>query len=134
MSTERKLELVRPGDMAGGGSKKDFGKCPVVQGCLQYFPMALMAVAWVSEYGFRKYGSWGGWKKVPNGSVRYLNAKGRHFLKEFIEGPYDDGDSALAHAAQDAWNALARLEKLLEEGQLEMRMGNEIKDGLPILG
>lgn len=115
------------------GAKLDYGKHPVFSLCFNYFPRALMAVASVSEYGVRKYHI-GGWAKVENGAVRYGDAKARHGLKEAIEGPYDDKDSGLSHAAQEAWNALARLEFLLKDGTIEDRRGNDLKDGKPILG
>jgi hypothetical protein len=126
------MERAREGDVVGA-SKKDEGKAPVYNGLFRYFPRALIAVSRVSEYGFRKYGTWGGWRAVPEGIARYSDAKARHTLKECIE-LYDDGDSGLAHAQMDAWNALARLDKMLEEGMVEDRIGNDIVDGKPVLG
>lgn len=127
------MEKAAPGDV-GGGSKKDVGKAPIWQGLMNYFPRALWAVSLVSEYGQRKYGEWGGWAKVPNGLERYRDAHGRHILKQAIEGKYDDSDSGLAHLAQDAWNALAKLERAIRDGEVEVRIGNEIVDGQPVLG
>ncbi len=121
-------------DVKAGATKFDGEKAPVYQGVLQYFPNAIMALAWNSEYGFRKYGTWGGWRKVPDGIARYSNAKVRHGLLQDIEGPYDDNDSGLAHAVQEAWNAMARLEKLIEEKHIDIRRGNDIVDGKPVLG
>jgi len=100
---------------------------------LEYFPRALLAISAVAEYGARKY-TRGGWKTVDNGIMRYGAAKVRHQLLQYMEGPYDDGDSGLAHKAQEAWNVLAELEKALELGALEIRRGNEIENGKPILG
>lgn len=114
------------------GKKFDSEKPPVVSGALNYFPRALMAVAMDSEYGFRKYKKWGGWRSVPEGKQRYLDADGRHMLMEPIEGLYD-AESGLAHAQMHAWDALARLDKMLEDGDIELRRGNEIgPDGKPI--
>ncbi len=131
-------ELARPGDNEEKGVKKmDFGKAPVYKLFVKYFPRAIIAVSYVSEYGLRKYNPGGdgtGWKYVRDGINRYGDADFRHDLKEVIEGPYDDGNSGLAHAAQHAWNALARLERMLEEGEIEIRVGNDIKDGKPVLG
>lgn len=121
-------------DVKSGATKFDGGKSPIYNGFLRYFPRAVDAVAMVSEYGQRKYGTWGGWHDVPDGIARYTDAKCRHMVKQESEGPYDDGDSGLAHAAQEAWNAMARLELLLEQGKVENRRGNEIKDGKPVLG
>lgn len=128
---------TRAGDK-GGASKYDANKIPLYQGFKRYFPRAALAVALVSEYGFRKYGTWGGWHDVPDGVNRYTDAKSRHDTMQDIEGPYDDLDSGLAHAAQEAWNALAKLELALEQGQIELRRGNEIEfvngKPQPILG
>lgn len=127
-----------PGELANA-SKKDVGKPPVVRGFLNYFPRAIQAVAMVSEYGDRKYSTTPGlypvqFLDVPDGQRRYADGLGRHLLKQATEGPYDDTDSGLAHAAQVAWNAMTVLEKLLRDGGLEMRRGNDIVDGSPVLG
>ena len=97
------------------GAKLDAGKSPVMQGCLQYFPRALLEVAKVSLKGAKKY-SWKGWEHVVDGPTRYGNALSRHILAEAIEGPYDS-DTKELHAAQVAWNALARLELILRESE-----------------
>jgi hypothetical protein len=105
------------------GAKLDAGKSPVFQGVLQYFPRALEAVAFVSEYGANKY-AWKGWEKVQNGINRYANAAGRHILKEAIEGPWDLASmndpkfpANILHKSQTAWNALASLELYLRENK-----------------
>lgn len=116
------------------GMKFDSGKAPIDSLFLRYFPRAIEAVAMVSEYGARKYEVMN-WLKVDNGVERYTDGLGRHKLKEHTEGPYDDGDSGLAHAAQVAWNALARLELMLKADMIENRRGNDIgPEGKPILG
>lgn len=101
-------------DAASGGSKLDAGKAPVVQGALNYFPDALAAISLLSEAGAKKY-SWYGWRSVPDGFNRYTNAMGRHLLKEG-QHLYDDGPGGtdMLHCIQTAWNALARLQLLLE--------------------
>jgi hypothetical protein len=96
------------------GAKLDAGKPPIKRGVLQYFPRALEAVAFVSQHGAEKY-LWGGWRDVPDAINRYGDASERHTIKEVIEGPYDK-DSELLHQAHKAWNELAVLEKMLEEG------------------
>lgn len=93
------------------GAKLDAGKSPITQGCFQYFPRALKAVAEVSFVGAKKY-SWKGWEQVPDGINRYGNACGRHLVEE---NDARDADTGLSHAAQVAWNALARLELILRE-------------------
>lgn len=121
-------------DKSKAGLKFDDGKPPIVSMLMNYFPLALTAVALASEYGGRKYEE-GGWRTVPDGIARYSDGLGRHLLKEQTEGPYDLEDSGLPHAAQTAWNALARLEKMIEEGKVNIVRGNDIdEDGKPILG
>lgn len=95
------------------GAKMDAGKAPVMQGVVQYFPRALKAVSFVSLVGAKKY-AWKGWESVPDGINRYSDALGRHLLAETIEGPID-ADTQQLHAAQVAWNALARLELMIRE-------------------
>jgi hypothetical protein len=123
-----------PESEKGSASKMDVGKAPIWRGFVAYFPRAMWAVAFVSEYGNRKYGEWGGWRKVPNAIPRYLDADLRHLLKTCTEGDYDDSDSGLAHLAQKAWSAMAELEQAITEGHLEVRIGNDIVDGKPVLG
>lgn len=108
-------------DQHSVGAKLDFGKAPIFDGVLQYFPRALKAVAELSQWGATKY-AWEGWRTVDNAFKRYSNALGRHILKEKTEGLYDleiledkDNPAEILHATQVAWNALARLEKLIEE-------------------
>ncbi len=131
-------ERARPGEEGSlSTAKLDFGKAPVWALFMKYFPRAMIAVSYVSEYGKRKYNPTGdgtGWRDVPDGLNRYGDAKARHMLKEAMGELYDDGDSGLPHAAQDAWNAMARLEKMLIDGVIQVRVGNDIKDGKPIIG
>ncbi len=95
------------------GVKDDEGKVEP-SFVFEYFSKALEAVARVSMFGARKY-TRGGWRTVPNGIQRYTDAMDRHRLREGYE-LYDFSDSDLLHAAQVAWNALARLELMLQEG------------------
>lgn len=100
------------------GAKMDAGKAPVMQGVIQYFPRALKAVSMVSLVGAKKY-AWKGWESVVDGINRYSDALGRHLLAETIEGPID-AETEQLHAAQVAWNALARLE-LIERKREEKK-------------
>lgn len=103
------------------GKKLDGDKAPIVQGCFNYFAKALKAVAMVSKYGAEKYDvdyEDQNWRRVENGLNRYLDADGRHLLDEAIDGLYDP-ESNLLHAAHHAWNALARLERLLENNPIK---------------
>jgi hypothetical protein len=96
------------------GSKLDAGKIAVTRGCLHYFPKSLTEVARLSTIGANKY-SWKGWESVPDGINRYADALGRHELA--IAGDYTrrDPDSGVLEAVAVVWNAMARLELILEE-------------------
>ena len=96
--------------------KYDAGKSPIWQGVFAYFPSALKAVADISGFGAKKY-SWGGWKNSASikDIARFENALGRHLVNEHADGMYDP-ESGLLHAAHAAWNALAKLELLLDGG------------------
>ena len=93
------------------GAKLDAGK-PRVGLMLSGFPRALLKVAEVTTFGALKYSD-NGWQQVDGGVSRYDDAKGRHLLYGYIEDI--DADSGLEHLAQDAWNALAKLELKLRE-------------------
>ena len=76
------------------------------------FAAALEEVGKVGTYGADKYTP-NGWEFVPNGIGRYTDAMFRHLLAERKENR--DAATGLLHAAQAAWNALARLELMLRE-------------------
>lgn len=99
---------------------------------VEYFPRALEAVCWVAEYGSRKY-SRGGWLCVKDGLARYTKALLRHFWSDRADITYD-AESGMAHAAHRAWNDLAALELALRDGLIELRRGNDLVDGKPVLG
>ena len=92
------------------GAKLDSGKPDT--SLLLMFGKALVAVAEVGTFGAKKY-SRGGWQSVVGGLERYTAALMRHLFAEHYEDY--DSDSKLLHAAQVAWNALARLELILRE-------------------
>lgn len=94
------------------GAKNDAGKPDA--SLLLMFGRALSEVAAVGTFGAKKY-SRGGWRSVPNGSERYTAALLRHLFAEDREAI--DEDIGLLHAAAVAWNALARLELILKEGE-----------------
>lgn len=111
------------------GAKLDLGKPPVFRGLMAYFPNACKAVSLVSLFGAEKY-SWAGWETVPDGKNRYADALARHLLDEAIGDPLPEADKRLlellektfgvvepelAHAAQEAWNAMAKFELILKE-------------------
>ena len=97
------------------GAKLDAGKPDT--SLLLMFGKALEAVAEVGTLGARKY-TRGGWQSVASGRERYTAALMRHLFKEHYED--NDPDLGLLHAAQVAWNALARLELILREKEREL--------------
>lgn len=104
-----------PNHLAGhqAGAKFDAGKVEVGL-IFNDMPRALLAVAEVGTYGRYKYTK-GGWREVASGVERYTNAMDRHRLKEGIE--LHDDESGIYHAAHLAWNALARLELLIQQNE-----------------
>jgi len=95
--------------------KDSAGKIAVARGSLLRFPLALQAVAEVSTFGCRKYNApLGdmGYLRVTDGYASYTDAIVRHLLDEQRE-VRNPQDGNVLHAAQVAWNALARLEILL---------------------
>jgi hypothetical protein len=89
------------------GAKLDAGKTRLGL-VLLGFARALQAVGEVGTFGARKYTD-DGWVEVENGQARYTDALLRHLMSESC-GEKLDPDSGLRHAAQVAWNALARLD------------------------
>lgn len=96
------------------GAKMDAGKVRVGL-VLGGFSRALTEVSRVGTNGARKYTD-NGWMEVPGGIARYTDALGRHLLEE-ASGELIDQEWGLLHAAHAAWNALARLELMLKEGE-----------------
>lgn len=98
------------------GAKLDLGK--IDASLLQDFGLPLMLVAEVGTAGKLKY-TRGGWKEVDDATNRYTAAMLRHFFSE----SWEDNDTDLVpyvghpvfHAAQVAWNALARLHFIMKE-------------------
>jgi hypothetical protein len=99
-------------DIHAPGAKVDAGK-PMVALVLGDFSDALMKVSEVGTFGAKKY-SPHGWLEVPQGVERYSDAMLRHFCYE-ASGEEIDPDSGIEHAAHLAWNALARLQLMLNE-------------------
>jgi len=97
-------------DQHQAGAKLDAGK-PRLALVLGGFANALWMVGQVGTFGANKYTP-NGWLSVPEWQERYANAEWRHLLKEAM-GEDIDPDSELLHAAHTAWNALAKLEKIL---------------------
>ncbi len=99
-------------DQHESGAKLDQGKNRLGL-VLNGFSGALQEVGEVGTYGANKYSD-NGWVDVPKGLERYTDAMYRHLMKE-ASGETLDPDTKLLHAAHSAWNALARLEFLLNK-------------------
>jgi len=97
------------------GKKDDKGKSPIIRGFLNYFPRAVAACADLSLYGAEKYDldmDERNFALVEDGVSRYTDALGRHQVGEASE--VIDPESGFHHAVPTAWNAMARLELILE--------------------
>jgi hypothetical protein len=85
-------------------------------GAFLRFPRAMAELARISEFGVKKY-------KVVMGDMTYLDQSadyylekiGKHLLEEALRGPVNEEDGGVKHAGQIAWNALARLERMLKD-------------------
>lgn len=108
-----------------------YQKDPVWSCVIARFPRALREIARVSAYGMAKHGDDGSdpqaFARVPDAYRVYSDARCRHMLDELIEGERNPRDGHLRHAAQEAWNALARLEVLLLN--LEAEAKSELYQG-----
>ena len=91
------------------------------------FAGALMAVAKVWTHGADKYSA-GNWRHVDNKLGRYTDAMVRHMMAE-LNGEFIDGNSKLPHAAHTAWNALCRLQIILEAAPGEPTPGGPVPPG-----
>lgn len=93
-------------DLHQPGVKDDKAK-PLPELVLGGFAQGLAEVVAVGTFGARKYTP-GGWKTVPNGEERYLEAAARHRLAR-QQGEVFDQESGQRHLAHEAWNILAAL-------------------------
>ena len=90
----------------------------------QEFPLAMMEIARVTAYGAKKHAP-RGWRTFEHEyGMNYHRSKiGRHLLHLETDGPINEGDGELLHAAQVAWNALAYLDHYLRsEGGMDRSM------------
>ena len=100
--------------MVTAADKQKAAKVPVWQGVFAYFSKALEAVGTISKFGAAKHNEGKmptKWRDYPVDV--YADALARHILVE-NGGELYDSESNMLHAGHEAWNALARLEKLLE--------------------
>lgn len=104
------------------GAKLDDGKDPIMKGFIDYFPKAMRAICRLSGTGAIKY-AWGSWSAVMDSIDRYREAKGRHMLDlaegEIYDLVYEDPETGNKHyhhhAVSEAWNAMATLQKMIDE-------------------
>lgn len=107
--------LGRDAKSWGVGMRFNGGKPPVWRGFFNYFPKAIRAVAEVSGFGASKY-DWNNWQMLEDGYTNCSDSLARHLENEAEKGRLSkDVDSNLLDAAHSAWNAMARLEHLLNE-------------------
>lgn len=94
------------------GKKYSEGKAPMGI-LLKQFRLALEAVAMRSKKGHEKYKEtdqdWMNFKRVPDAIEQYTDGTARHLA--YI----GDDETELGHEAATAWNALARLQLILEK-------------------
>jgi len=83
---------------------------PLVTGCLDYFPLALLYVSKVSKIGNDKHNPGEPLHWARGKSMDQADTIGRHLLTRKIKG--SDG---VLHAGNLAWRALADLQLLIEE-------------------
>lgn len=114
MVTNADITIVKAVDKTGKASK-----VPVWQGVFAYFSQALLAIAAISKFGSVKHNNGNfptTWKDNP--ATTYADALGRHIMAEGKDGLYDP-ESGKLHAAHAAWNAVARLELLLNDNPID---------------
>lgn len=95
------------------GAKLDAGKNRLGL-VLGGFALALEEVGKVGTYGANEKYTENGWKDVPNGEKRYLDAKYRHEMA-YHRGEINDPVTGIPHLAHAAWNSLAALHFHLSE-------------------
>lgn len=108
------------------GAKLDAGKVRLGL-VLGDFSRALVEVGKVGTYGAQKYSDQG-WLKVSDAHARYTDAMYRHLMAE-CAGDLCDPNTGLLHAAQTAWNALARLELMLRAAELSAQQPSRAQHG-----
>jgi len=104
-------------------NKTDKNK-PIAGAMYADFPHAVTSVIEVATQGMNKY-SRSGWLDTPDGIVRYTDAMHRHLLAE-QRGEIYDKESRLRHATHAAWNAMARLELILREKEINSEKLSEV--------
>ncbi len=124
ISTEAKendsAESDSSGDKEPSGNKFDDGK-PQLSKLFMSFPDALSAVAVLHTEGAKKHGSIDNWKNVPGGYERYTDSLLRHVMESASGSDYDDDAPGFLHDINVLWNALTRLQLMLEGSDIQLR-------------
>src|SRR6187455_2849784 len=82
---------------------------PIVTGFLDYFPLAVLAVAEVSNDGNAQHNPGEPLHWAREKSQDEVNTEARHLLER------GDKDGAVLHSAKRAWRAMADLQKEIEK-------------------
>jgi len=88
---------------------------PVVTGCLDYFPLALLEIARFSRWGNDKHNPGEPLHWSRGKSIDHANKIGRHLIERGTLDP--DTGYRFSHSVGLAWRALALLQKELELAQ-----------------
>jgi len=118
MTKEEELKTKKGPRHMSEATVKKYDKVPIFEGFVYRFPRAIDAVSLVSQWGTHKHQvplDDISYLTIPNAKSVYTNALLRHLLAEAQGFEHNLSDGGLLHAAQVAWNAMARLECLLEE-------------------
>lgn len=118
--------------MVTAADKQKAAKVPMWEGVFAYFSNALHAIGAISKFGATKHNEGKmptKWRDYPE--PVYANALARHITDENKTGDLYDSESNMLHAGHEAWNALARLEKLLERYPLVRPEPSPIQGGAP---
>lgn len=100
---------------------------PIFSGCIAYFPLALAAVAELSRIGNEQHnpGKPLHWDRSKSGDE--LDAQMRHLVDVAIEGDTATDTDGVLHLTKNAWRALAKLQKVLEQKRsLSVRPGQMV--------
>lgn len=114
--TEGALAKLHNVETLSPATQAKYAKAPLYAGVVARFPLALEEVAKVSVYGTKKHKvrlDDMSYLSIPDAYAIYSDAVLRHVTAEALHGPVNPQDGGLLHAAQLAWNALARLEVML---------------------
>lgn len=106
---------------------------PVASGVMQYFPDALMIVAWISRAGNDKHNPGQPLHWAKEKSQDEPDCEARHMLDFFRGLPPDPGLEALGelgHLGSKAWRALAHLQRACDAARAEYEAEAALHDGL----